>query len=222
LDTGKGGSMTIYQKLLNIRKSVEYIQKTEKGNQGAMYVDPAVLVKKIRDKMDEHGVLLIPSLTESSIESIADPIKNNQNATSFLFKSGMQFTWIDAETGDKEVVSWFCTGKHLQDPAMAEGTALTYTERYFLLKFFQIPTSKDDPEYFESKTGEKITEEQLIQLREIVESKGYPLKGKTNVDVVLMAYATKRANVPTINDLPQSKFEMAKQAMSEIGEYKSK
>ena len=40
--------MKLLQKLLEIRKSVEYIQKTESGNQGAKYVDPAVLVKKIR------------------------------------------------------------------------------------------------------------------------------------------------------------------------------
>jgi hypothetical protein len=49
--------LTLLQKLLEIRKSIEYIQKTEKGNQGAMYVDPAVLVKKIKDKMDEQNIL---------------------------------------------------------------------------------------------------------------------------------------------------------------------
>ena len=41
-------------------------------------------------------------------------------------------------------------------PAMAGGAALTYFERYFLLKFFQIPTAKDDPEFFKNKTKESF------------------------------------------------------------------
>lgn len=146
--------MKLSGKLLEIRKSVEYLQKTEKGNQGAMYVDPAVLIKKIRDKMNEHNILLIPSLHNSTVDSISYPTKANSNATSFLFKSEMIYTFMDTDSEDKLDIPWFITGKHLQDPAMAGGAALTYFERYFLLKFFQIPTSKDDPEYFKDKTKE--------------------------------------------------------------------
>ena len=144
--------MKLLQKLLSIRKSVEYIQKTEKGNQGAMYVDPAVLLKKIRDKMDESGVLLVPSLVNAELEQIPMPTKNNDKAIGFLFKSGMSYTWYDCDSDETLPVPWVCTGKHGQDPAMAQGGALTYSERYFLLKFFQIPTAKDDPEYFKDKT----------------------------------------------------------------------
>jgi hypothetical protein len=45
--------MKLLQKLLEIRRSVEYIQKTEQGERG-MYVDPAALLKTIRDKMDTN------------------------------------------------------------------------------------------------------------------------------------------------------------------------
>jgi len=150
-----GRMMKLLQKLLEIRKSVEYIQKTEAGNQGVKYVDPAVLVKKIRDGMNEHKILLVPSLNDSSVESIKDHTKTNPDATSFLFKSNMLYRFMDTESTDTLEIPWFITGKHMQDPAMAGGTALTYFERYFMLKFFQIPTSKDDPEYFAEKTKEK-------------------------------------------------------------------
>lgn len=146
--------MNLFQKLLEIRKSVEYIQKTERGNQGAMYVDPAVLSKKIRDKMNEHGLILTPALTNSTVEQIPMPTKNNSNAQGFLFKSTATYTFIDVESGEKLEIPWFVTGKHGQDPAMAGGGALTYFERYFLLKVFQIPTAKDDPEFFQQKTRE--------------------------------------------------------------------
>jgi hypothetical protein len=146
--------MNLLQKLLEIRKSVEYIQKTEHGNQGAMYVDPAALVKKIRSKMDDHKILLIPRFVNSDVEQIDSPTKNNANAKAFFFKASFEYWWMDTESEDKLNVPWFITGKHATDPAMAEGAALTYNERYFLLKFFQIPTSKDDPEYFKEKTKE--------------------------------------------------------------------
>jgi len=154
--------MKLLQKLLEIRKSVEYLQKTESGNQGAKYVDPAVLVKKIRDGMNEHKILLVPSLNNSSVETIDDPTKANPAAKSFLFKSDMVYRFLDTESTDTLEIPWFVTGKHLQDPAMAGGSALTYFERYFLLKFFQIPTSKDDPEFFANKTKEKEPAKQII------------------------------------------------------------
>lgn len=147
--------MNLFQKLLDIRKSVEYIQKTEKGNQGAMYVDPAVLLKKIRDKMNDLGILLFPKLLNSNLSIIDAPTSKNPNNKGFLFTSEASYTFIDSDNpDDKLFVEWFMTGSHLQDPAMAEGGALTYSERYFLLKFFQIPTAKDDPEYFKNKTKE--------------------------------------------------------------------
>ncbi len=202
--------MNLLEKLSDIHKSVDYMQKTATGNQGAMYVDTPVLIKKIRDKMSELKVLLIPSLSNSTVESIPAPTKNNKDAMGFLFKSNMTYTWMDAESNDKLEVPWFITAKHMSDPAMAGGSALTYFERYFMLKFFQIPTSKDDPEFFEAKTGEKISEQQLIQLREIIESKGY-VSGP-----VLAKYSVKIANVGAIENLPVSKFEAAKTFFSEM------
>lgn len=152
----KGDNMNIQEKLLKIRTEVEYIQKTEKGDKGILYVDPAILLKTIRGKMDELKLLLIPEVGNSVVECVDFPSKNNPNAKNFIFHGAMTYTWVDAgNPEDKVSVSWALVGKHMQDPAMAFGSSLTYTERYFLLKFFQIPTAKDDPEYFENKTKPK-------------------------------------------------------------------
>jgi len=190
--------MNLIEKLIDIRKATGYIQKTEKGNQGAMYVDPAVLVQKIRSKMDEVGVLLIPHLKESTIETIPFPTKSNPNAVSFLFKANMTYTFTDGE-GEKVDVDWFCTGKHLQDPAMAGGAALTYYERYFLLKFFQIPTSKDDPEHFQAKTGETISTDQVGELVTLIK--------KTGTDTPAFL---KYAKVATLEDINPASFKKLK------------
>jgi len=167
-------AMNLNQKLVSIRKQVEYIQKTETGNQGAKYVDPAVLLRLIRTKMDEVGVLLYPSISEPLVVSIDAPTSKNPNNKGFLSTQVVVYTWVDAETGEKLPVSWFATGQHLTDPAMAFGGAMTYSERYFLLKFFQIPTSKDDPEFFDQKSSQngKVTEKQHSEMVDLVNSKG--------------------------------------------------
>ena len=190
--------MNLTEKLIDIRKAVGYLQKTEKGNQGAMYVDPAVLVQKIRSKMDEVGVLLIPALKNSTVESIPSPTKSNPNAMAYLFRSEMLYTFMDAE-GTKIEVPWFITGKHLQDPAMAGGAALTYYERYFLLKFFQIPTSKDDPEHFQAKTGETISAGQVDELVTLIK--------KTGTDTPAFL---KYAKVATLEDINPAAFKKLK------------
>jgi len=190
--------MNLTEKLIDIRKAVGYLQKTEKGNQGAMYVDPAVLVQKIRSKMDEVGVLLIPALKNSTVESIPSPTKSNPNAMAYLFRSEMLYTFMDAE-GTKIEVPWFITGKHLQDPAMAGGAALTYFERYFLLKFFQIPTSKDDPEHFTAKTATALTEEQVKELETLINYTN------SNLESFL-----KYAKADTLENIQPAKFGMLK------------
>lgn len=170
--------MGIYEKLLKIRRNVDYIQKTETGNQGAKYADPAVLLKKIRDKMNDLSVILTPSLTNSTITTSPMPTKNNPENNGYIFQSDGVYTFVDCETGEKHENQWFFCGSHRDDAAMAGGAALTYFERYFLLKFFQIPTSKDDPEHFKQKTTEPefISEEQHAQLEEMIESTGTNMK----------------------------------------------
>ena len=163
----------LYKKLITIRKQVEYLQKTETGNQGAKYVDPAVLLRLIRVKMDETGVLLYPSVLDPRIDQIDAPTKNNPNNRGFLSFQIVSYTWIDSETGESLAIPWFATGTHLTDPSMAFGGSMTYSERYFVLKFFQIPTSKDDPEFFNQKTlsNERITEKQHSEILDMMASK---------------------------------------------------
>ena len=154
--------MNLLEKLLKIRQEIGYVQKTVSGQQG-MYVDSAVLLKTIRDKMDELKVVLIPEVLHGAkMECIDFPSKNNPSAKAFVFTGDMNFIWIDGEDSTITLtIPWFLTGKNAQDPAMAYGSALTYTERYFILKFFQIPTAKDDPDAFEEKTREKEKQELL-------------------------------------------------------------
>ena len=54
----------------------------------------------------------------------------------------MRFTWIDCETGEKDENLFGANGQNDWEKGL--GSALTYAERYFLLKFFHIATDADD------------------------------------------------------------------------------
>jgi hypothetical protein len=54
----------------------------------------------------------------------------------------MRFTWIDTEIGEKDENLFGANGQNDWDKGV--GSALTYAERYFLLKYFHIATDEDD------------------------------------------------------------------------------
>lgn len=163
--------LNLKQKLVEIRKSIGYLQKTESGNQGAKYVDPAVLLAKIREGMDEYCVLLSCSIVSHEITQYTAPTTKNPNNIGFIASGQTVYTWIDAESDEVLECPWYATGSHLSDPSMAFGGGLTFTERYFLLKFFQVPTSKDDPESITAKAGliPCVTEEQIANINALIE-----------------------------------------------------
>lgn len=167
-----GEKLSLKQKLIEIRKSIQYLQKTERGNAGT-YVDSAVLLKKIREKMDDLGVLLFPEVVESKNTKVHAPSKNNKEKNDYLSDNKMLFVWADAGSDEEITCNWHAVGSNMQDPAMAFGSALTYSERYFLLKFFQIPTANDDPDMFAQKSfnaNDPATQEQLFQLNKVFET----------------------------------------------------
>ena len=67
----------------------------------------------------------------------------------------MEMEWVDTESGETLSVPWYAQGVDLAGEK-GVGKALTYAEKYFLLKFFHVPTKKDDPDSDgRTSTGEK-------------------------------------------------------------------
>ena len=62
----------------------------------------------------------------------------------------MDYHIIDSNTKEDYTIQFAAFGQQ-QDIAQAYGTALTYAERYFLLKLLNIPTDEDDPDAKQKK-----------------------------------------------------------------------
>jgi hypothetical protein len=138
--------MNLIEKLIEVRKAVPYLQKENSGYQ-FKYVSSSQTLGALRGAMDKEGVLLVPSVTTAEV---ADHT-TSKGGHEYFTKLGMSFTWIDAKNPEDQITcQWY--GQGLDSGEKGVGKAMTYAEKFFLLKFFNIATDKDDPDSFQ---GEK-------------------------------------------------------------------
>jgi hypothetical protein len=133
--------MTLYKKLLHIQSHVDRFIQDGKG-QNYTYTKGSTVLNKIRPLMNEQKILLKQEVisidnTREDYTTQAGKVKNE-----ILSKVMMKFTWIDVESGATDENLFGANGMNDWDKGF--GSALTYAERYFLLKFFHVPTDEDD------------------------------------------------------------------------------
>ena len=136
--------MGIYKKLLKVQEQVKGLGKdrrTGKGDYGYEYVTGSKLLEYIKPILNQEKLLLKQEITNVEKERIDYRTKNGEKSE-MLFSVWQKFTWIDTETGEKDENSFFASG--MNDWEKGLGSALTYAERYFLLKYFHIATDEDD------------------------------------------------------------------------------
>ena len=170
--------MSIYKKLLEIQKAINNITKDEKAggsSYGYKYVSGSNLLEKIKPLMNEQGLILKQEVIEIESERIDYQVKSGTKAE-MLYKGKLKFTWIDAETGEKDENLFFSAG--MNDWEKGAGSLLTYAERYFLLKYFHIATDEDDPdklvkryEPFKKKEQPKTPNKEVAQEKVSVDNK---------------------------------------------------
>ena len=186
--------MNLNQKLIEIRKELPYLKKGTKGYQYS-YVSGSEILYKIQTKMNELGILLYPEITNCTLErnDFTQIVKDKKGDEYEKFRqerftvSNGFYVWEDAEKGDIKKVSWVFMGE-MDDSSKSIGSALTYAERYFLLKFFNIPTDEDDPDAFQKKNSpppipvkaKPMTKSQKEELESIAKKLPVVSAGKLN------------------------------------------
>ena len=132
--------MEIYKKLFRIQEEVIGLGKDSKAF-GYNYVSGTKILSVIKPLMKREGLLLKQEVIE--IENTRQDYEAKKGSKSeILSKVMMKFTWVDIETGDKDENLFGANGQNGFDKGV--GSALTYAERYFLLKYFHIATDEDD------------------------------------------------------------------------------
>ena len=142
----------IYSKLLTIQKRINGLGK-DKSTFNYKYVTGDKLLGEIKPMMNDLGLLLKQEVL--TIENTRQDYQTkNGSKSEILSKVMMRFTWIDVETGEKDENLFGANGQNDWDKGI--GSALTYAERYFLLKYFHIATDEDDIDNDQRKTSAPI------------------------------------------------------------------
>lgn len=147
--------MNLYQKIIEVRKVAGGFAKDKKSF-GYEYVSGNQILNKIKDKMNEVGLILQPSTLAGEHQLFCYTNAKGQDKVDIQVWGEMAYTWINAdEPAEREVITWAYYGQQ-DDISKAFGSALTYSERYFLLKYFGLPTDDDDPDGKDT-SGKKST-----------------------------------------------------------------
>ena len=138
--------MKIYAKIAQLQAAVRGLSKDAQAY-GYGYVSGDKVLSVVRPLMDDLGLLLMPSVEEVNITPTTYD-QYDRKAQAVLTKTenltvlSMMMTWIDVETGETLPVKWAGVGQNGYDKGY--GSALTYAERYYLLKTLHIATDEDD------------------------------------------------------------------------------
>lgn len=144
--------MSIYKKLFKIQAAVTALKKNAQGH-GYAYLNGDKLLDHVKPLMNENGLLLKQEILSIDNERM-DYVTGTGKAKSEILSKVMQrFTWIDSETGETDVNLFGANGQNDWDKGV--GSALTYGERYFLLKYFHIATDEDDVDNPINKQGKE-------------------------------------------------------------------
>lgn len=140
--------MNLFQKIADVKANIDGFTKDTKGYNYS-YVSGSQVLHRIRSKMIEHNLLLVPSTTEENYKKIEvtrfNKKANREVTTSeFVVEMKLTYVWINADKPEEKLEVTFYSVGQQDDVSKAHGTALTYAERYFLMKFFNIPTDEDD------------------------------------------------------------------------------
>lgn len=164
--------LNLYQKLLEIQKKIIWLKKDTDWN-NYKYVSWSKVLEYIKPMMNEHWIILkqeIIDIENTRQDYTTGQWENVRQKNEILSKVNMKFTRIDCDTGEKDENLFWANWQNWRDKWV--WSALTYWERYFLLKYFHIDTDEDD---VDAKKKTEFTEAMFEKFK-----KEFPNKYKSN------------------------------------------
>lgn len=166
--------MSVYKKMHQVQAATRSLAANTEGQTGAArynYVSGAKLMGVIRPLMDKLGLILTQEVVDIKNEPISYMTKNGEKTEMFT-TAHIRFTWVDTEDGSQVVNDFFANGMNAWDKGL--GSALTYAERYYLMKTFHIATDEDDVDALVKDEAIKPQPSQAVQARRAAAGRAKP------------------------------------------------
>lgn len=150
--------LNIFQKLVEVRKKVIYIQKNTR-NPRFPYACTSDLLAEIRDEMDYQGIVVLTEFDSFNIVNI-----NGKDCP----QAWIKHTWVNAEDPSDRIETKLCFTETTQTGCQSSGSILTYSERYMLYKTLLVATDEADPDAFFARREDTDTAKPKEQAKEQV------------------------------------------------------
>ena len=148
-----------------VQAATRSLAANTEGQTGAArynYVSGAKLLGVIRPLMDKLGLILTQEVVDIKNEPITYMTRNGEKTEMFT-TAHIRFTWVDTDDGSQVVNDFFANGMNAWDKSL--GSALTYAERYYLMKTFHIATDEDDIDALVKDEAIRTQPSQAVQAR---------------------------------------------------------
>ena len=143
--------MHLIEKIARVRESMAALNKNRQGHVGA-YVTEESATAHLQAALEAYRLTVYPQITPGTF--LYETFQNEKGRTEFIARGELVFTFVDLDAPDSTVrIPWYFAGQQSKLD-YAFGSGLTYANRYFLLKFFEVSTSEDDPEAIRSRQEE--------------------------------------------------------------------
>ena len=163
-------AMNLWQKLAKVRDIADVVAKNKSGY-GYRYVSEDEILSKVKAGLSKYHVSIYPMLDQEnfSVErrDFAKKKYDKANQTwiddpqsEYCVRGRINFMIVNDDKPDETwLAPWVLVGSQADD-AQAFGAALTYANRYFFMKFFNIATPDDDPDEWKRKKNEAANAEE--------------------------------------------------------------
>jgi len=172
-------NLNIYQKLHTIQSKLNHLTKMELNKfQHYKYVSEYQILTILKPLLEEQKLTLTFSDEITPTKYDENSVSyDDENLTNLYFKKEDK-EWVikylkkavltNAEKPEEQLTYYFWAMGQNTDIAKAKGSAETYAIKYFLMKFFLIPTSDNlDPDKIGGK--KELTEEEKEKVEEVLE-----------------------------------------------------
>jgi len=170
--------MNIYEKLSKITEELETVKKSltvGSGNYGYKAVGEMDILNAVKPLEVKYGVYSYPMNRKVITSEVIDTMKNDKVSTKFFLRIETTYRFINIDE-PSEFVDQVSYGDGVDPLDKAPGKAMTYSDKYSLMKAYKIMTG-DDPDQKHSKdttvtrTTKKVVEDISITYKKILDLK---------------------------------------------------
>ncbi|HBL82408.1 MAG TPA: hypothetical protein DD391_07415 [Clostridiales bacterium] len=165
--------MNIHEKVLKIAEMAGVLRKN-KAAYNFKYTPEDEIQAKVTAGMKKYGVLLVPSIVPGSLhvepfeyEKYNKITKKMEPAKEIMVWGDMVCRWYNTENPKDVLEAGWVFAAQKDDISQALGGALTYSNRYYLMKTLQLATVEDDPDNYRSKQRMAEDYERETALRDL-------------------------------------------------------